>query len=341
MALFILKSFAKARSLFGNVKSEIRADEIRSNIAYFFNAKALIDGNPPMDRNCFTCNKIGHQTRDCPLARRRQDANANSSSTHAAALTSTSSEPAEASAEAGSSSMSVRVICYKCQTYGHMAKDCPRSSSSSTSSNKNQQQQQQQKTPSNSVDLSTAFRCFRCNQAGHFARDCRAQIQQSQSIDSHTKSAPIGTTRQLYVPQSPKQQQQQQQQQLQQASMQSKKMQPLINQQQHQHPHSITITNSNLKPSTAIMPQSPHNDIAYQTFSSNNNKMPNSKAQPPQAKLNLNQQQQQQQQQQQPQIRPVILQRPQPSSAPYTMNNVVSRLISTTFHYAFFLSVFS
>ena len=63
MGIYILKSFAKARFIFGNVINGLKVEEIRLNMDYFFNPKSLVDGLPPIGRNCFTCNKIGHQTR--------------------------------------------------------------------------------------------------------------------------------------------------------------------------------------------------------------------------------------------------------------------------------------
>jgi len=63
VGIYILKSFAKARSIFGNIINGLRVDEVRLNMDYFFNPKSLVDGPPPISRNCFTCNKIGHQTR--------------------------------------------------------------------------------------------------------------------------------------------------------------------------------------------------------------------------------------------------------------------------------------
>jgi terminal uridylyltransferase len=73
MGLYILKCFARARSLFGKVIDDFRPEEIRLNVSYFFNPLSLVEGNPPMDRNCYSCFKIGHQTRNCPLtnAKRR------------------------------------------------------------------------------------------------------------------------------------------------------------------------------------------------------------------------------------------------------------------------------
>ena len=67
MALYILRSFGKARLLFGQCIDDFRPLEVRFNMEYFFNPKSLVEGNPPMDRNCFSCYKIGHQTKDCPL----------------------------------------------------------------------------------------------------------------------------------------------------------------------------------------------------------------------------------------------------------------------------------
>lgn len=72
MGLYILKSFAKARSIFGVCVNEFRPEETRLNVNYFFNPQALVDGAPPMDRNCYSCFRIGHQTRDCPLKRKEK-----------------------------------------------------------------------------------------------------------------------------------------------------------------------------------------------------------------------------------------------------------------------------
>jgi terminal uridylyltransferase len=64
-SLYILKCFAKARSIFGMSKVGFKPDE--TNINYFFDPQSLVDGPPPMDNNCYFCFKIGHHARDCSL----------------------------------------------------------------------------------------------------------------------------------------------------------------------------------------------------------------------------------------------------------------------------------
>lgn len=59
-SLYILKCFAKARSIFGMCKVGFKPDETQLNVHYFFDLQSLVDGPPPMDNNCYFCFKIGH-----------------------------------------------------------------------------------------------------------------------------------------------------------------------------------------------------------------------------------------------------------------------------------------
>ncbi|CAF0866293.1 unnamed protein product [Brachionus calyciflorus] len=161
MGLYILRSFAKARSLFGNIVHDFRSQEIRFNLEYFFNPRSLVEGNPPMDRNCYSCLKIGHQTKDCPLANAKRR------------------ERQLSDMFDGRQEDMSNVVCYKCRQTGHKAKDCI-------------SEMKRVKTTSFSTSES---KCFNCNQVGHFARDCvysqgKIQIQQTIPTVSHQQSAP-------------------------------------------------------------------------------------------------------------------------------------------------------
>jgi hypothetical protein len=74
---------------------------------YFFNPKSLVDGILPMGRNCFTCLKIGHQTKDCPIANNNGRKGQNRR---------VYSESHDNDANG--------VVCYRCRKTGHMARGC-------------------------------------------------------------------------------------------------------------------------------------------------------------------------------------------------------------------------
>jgi len=132
VALYILKSFIKARSLFGQAINDFNPIETRLNIEYFFNPKSLVEGKPPMDRNCFSCLKIGHQTKDCPL------------------ITQKKKEYNEMMSEESTNANSIK--CFKCHTMGHKAKDCT--------------------IEIKRLNSLSDKKCFNCNMVGHMARDC-------------------------------------------------------------------------------------------------------------------------------------------------------------------------
>lgn len=160
MGLYILRSFAKARSVFGCIVSDFRPNEIRFNLDYFFNPRSLVEGNPPMDRNCYSCMKIGHQTKDCPLANAKRR------------------ERQFSDMFDGRNDNSLSLVCYRCNYSGHKAKDCPGDL-------------KRTKTTSFSNELI----CFKCNMVGHYARDCllnqgKIQIQPVFPVVSHQQSAP-------------------------------------------------------------------------------------------------------------------------------------------------------
>ena len=151
MGLFILRSFAKARFLFGNVIHDFRVEELRLNMEYFFNPKSLVDGVPPIGRNCFTCNKIGHQTRECPVALNMRTL----SMRRARPNRRFNSENNEDSST---------IICYRCKNSGHFARDCQ---------TQNENRMQKSNTITSNISNSLADqRCYNCNQFGHFSRDC-------------------------------------------------------------------------------------------------------------------------------------------------------------------------
>ena len=164
MGLYILKSFAKARFLFGNVIHDFRTEEIRLNIEYFFNPKSLVDGILPVGRNCFTCLKIGHQTKDCPIANNnRKDRNRR--------IYSESHDEAP-------------IVCYRCRKTGHMARDCQEVFNGNNEKRQNKQipiksmitssnSNHNQKIPVNNY---ANERCFTCNNFGHLSRDCKNQV---------------------------------------------------------------------------------------------------------------------------------------------------------------------
>ncbi|XP_029826435.2 terminal uridylyltransferase 7 isoform X1 [Ixodes scapularis] len=75
MNAFIMKALIKGRALFGTPFRKPPA-AYDSYIGYFFDRRQLVDGQPPNDRGCRLCSKIGHRVKDCP---RRRGANNNGS----------------------------------------------------------------------------------------------------------------------------------------------------------------------------------------------------------------------------------------------------------------------
>jgi DNA polymerase sigma len=149
MGLYILKSFSKARVIFGQVIEDFRPLEIRLNMDYFFNPKSLVEGNPPMDRNCFSCFKIGHQTKDCPLANKRRD----------------KQQPNNDNYKDES--------CFRCKNFGHMARDCPMTNEQINNNGNNKRNRNSNNNNINAIIKNDSpIRCFKCNQTGHYARDC-------------------------------------------------------------------------------------------------------------------------------------------------------------------------
>jgi terminal uridylyltransferase len=178
MGLYILKSFSKARYLFGHVIGDFRPAEIRMNMEYFFNLKSLVDGSPPMDRNCFSCFKIGHQTKDCPLTNKNKQQKERNNQRQMYDQQEDTYETKE---------------CYRCKNFGHRSRDCPQ--------NLKQAPQQQQRIVD--ANLTSVFRCFKCNQTGHVLRDCpqyQAQKYQQPQQYQQYQQQPIGKINQQSAP---------------------------------------------------------------------------------------------------------------------------------------------
>ena len=225
MGLYILKSFTKARCLFGNVIHDFRAEEIRLNIGYFFNPKSLVDGILPLGRNCFTCLKIGHQTKDCPIA---------------------NSKRREKQLERrvySESNEDYPLTCYRCRKVGHIARDCQeeankqRNKSSiintnNTSSNYVNVNNNNSSNNANTNANSNFERCFTCHQFGHFSRDCKKTVVFTAQFNQ------------------PNQQQQQQQQHYQQQQQHQQQQRQLVNHQ----PAPITKMIQIMNPSSTVNP---------------------------------------------------------------------------------------
>ncbi|XP_067133897.1 terminal uridylyltransferase 4-like [Centruroides vittatus] len=68
MNAFIFAAFRRGREHFGRTPPNRR--DLPNILDYFFNGKLFTDGkNPPNERGCRICNKIGHKMKDCPLKR--------------------------------------------------------------------------------------------------------------------------------------------------------------------------------------------------------------------------------------------------------------------------------
>ena len=200
MGLYILKSLAKARFQFGNVIHDFRSEEIRLNIEYFFNPKSLVDGILPMGRNCFTCLKIGHQTKDCPIANSNRKERNNGRRIYSESFD--DNPPA--------------IICYRCRKSGHMARDCQ-------DSNNNDKRQKQQQVSNNNISsgvnnsnkntnnsgnqkvqvshFPNNERCFTCSSYGHLSRDCKNTVifssKSSSQQQQYNNRQPIGLSHSL------------------------------------------------------------------------------------------------------------------------------------------------
>lgn len=68
MNAFIFSAFRRGREHFGRTPPNRR--DMTDLLGYFFNRKIFTDGkNPPNERGCRICYKIGHKMKDCPLKR--------------------------------------------------------------------------------------------------------------------------------------------------------------------------------------------------------------------------------------------------------------------------------
>ncbi|KAL3870042.1 hypothetical protein ACJMK2_042659 [Sinanodonta woodiana] len=72
MNKYILTAFIRGRELYGTPVSGIITG-FASLEDYFFDSKALTVGDPPTDRCCRVCNKIGHIAKDCPRVQARKE----------------------------------------------------------------------------------------------------------------------------------------------------------------------------------------------------------------------------------------------------------------------------
>lgn len=68
MNTYIMKAFIKGRSLFGTPIRKLPA-AYSTHMDYFFDSRQLTDGQPPNDRGCRRCGKIGHRVKECPRQR--------------------------------------------------------------------------------------------------------------------------------------------------------------------------------------------------------------------------------------------------------------------------------
>ncbi len=98
-----------------------------------------------MGRNCLTCLKIGHKTKNCPMA----------------------------------------IVCYRCRKSGHMARDCQdpiykkRLNQIHIKDITNSAVPNSNKLMQTTLDLINKYcgdRCFKCNGFGHLSHDCKAQV---------------------------------------------------------------------------------------------------------------------------------------------------------------------
>ena len=177
MGLYILKSFVKARFLFGNVIHDFRSEEIRLNNEYFFNPKSLVDGILPMGRNSFTCLKIGHQTKDCPIANRnRKERN----------------QGRRVYSENFDDNNPPAIICYRCRKSGHMARDCQELNDK----RQKQQASNNMECPANSNNINNSNsqkmqinnasneRNYANGNYSHLGRDCKSTVIFNSKISS-------------------------------------------------------------------------------------------------------------------------------------------------------------
>ncbi|KAL1431563.1 hypothetical protein MTO96_014080 [Rhipicephalus appendiculatus] len=65
MSTYIMKTLIKGRSHFGTPVRRPPAP-YGTFLAYFFDARNLVEGSPPNDRGCRICGKIGHRMKQCP-----------------------------------------------------------------------------------------------------------------------------------------------------------------------------------------------------------------------------------------------------------------------------------
>ncbi|KAL3194915.1 hypothetical protein MRX96_045827 [Rhipicephalus microplus] len=65
MSTYIMKTLIKGRSHFGTPVRRLPAT-YGTFLAYFFDARNLVEGSPPNDRGCRICGKIGHRMKQCP-----------------------------------------------------------------------------------------------------------------------------------------------------------------------------------------------------------------------------------------------------------------------------------
>lgn len=68
MNTYIMKAFIKGRSLFGTPIRKL-PPAYGTHMEYFFDSRQLTDGQPPNDRGCRRCGKIGHRVKECPRQR--------------------------------------------------------------------------------------------------------------------------------------------------------------------------------------------------------------------------------------------------------------------------------
>lgn len=71
VSVHILKTFQKCRMFFHRSTDHLRNDV--NYMEYYLDARQVRDGNPPIDRQCRLCYRIGHFARNCTYVNKREE----------------------------------------------------------------------------------------------------------------------------------------------------------------------------------------------------------------------------------------------------------------------------